>query len=277
MSLEPLVLVSCVHFNDTPRVTAYLSHLAGEVELPDGWNLAVAVCDNSGGFAADSRNNVTIFRPGQNLGFLNGALYAYRTWRSSTDISPTWVVISGTDIVFEPDFFRVLAGLELSSDIGVLAPDVVNQQNMPENPYLRDKPSRSQLALHVVATSSIAVAATYYALHRIRQLVRPHFGRGHPLGDLNAMTDIYAPHGSLMVLHERLLRLAPEMQFPGLLYGEEEFIARQASKANLRVVFTPQLKAHHTRVGALATSTTFKDRLAWRRAAAKRNWAERDR
>lgn len=265
---ERVVLVTCVHFNDAARVGNFVRHLVADVRAPDGWRIEVTICDNSANFQPDSvAESIRVEVSPGNLGYLNGAAYALQCWRAEHEIDPEWVVISGADVALEPDFFVQLAAMDVDRDVGVLAPSIRTPAGQDENPYQTSKLPRYKVVWSIIATSSVLAARVLPALEMRAKRALGWMKSSSDRPPIRA-GEIYAPHGSLLILHSRFVKAPGALSFPGFLYGEEEFIGAQARKHGLRVVMAPELRALHTRQGSLGETTPLKRRVAWSRKAA---------
>ena len=76
---------------------------------------------------------------------------------------------------------------------------------------------------------------TYYWLYKLKSKKRL----------LYPECAIYAGHGSFMLFTNAFVQHYPALQFPGFMYAEEIFFAELVRIAQLKVIYTPQLRIHN--------------------------------
>ncbi len=69
----------------------------------------------------------------------------------------------------------------------------------------------------------------------------------------------YAIHGSFMIFNKTFFQRGGTINYPCVLFGEELFIAEQALKLNLDLLYEPSLQVEHNEH---ATTGTFKSKEA---------------
>ena len=243
--------------------------LAGLPNVPEGVELDVVVVENGGeplppdfpgrppGLAVRS------LRPASNVGYFGalqiaiedpdpGARFAFR-------------ILSNPDIEFtDPDSSPGWWGW-IAPRVGVLAPRVVSGlSGRDQNPYLRRRPSWLRRARWRAVYSSFAAYSLNDRLSR-RSLARqgaragtsaPGAATGSPSHE-----EIYAPHGSFLVLTEGLVEDLPAAGVIPFLFAEELFLGEHCARRGWTVLHAPELvvrHAEHATTGALPSRHRFR-------------------
>ena len=94
----------------------------------------------------DRRGVVRIYKPGANLGYLNGAAAGLRDYLRAHAL-PDWTMICNTDLVFTTDtFIADIARYEMPDSGMVLAPAIISRlSKRDQNPHMKHKPSTWQI------------------------------------------------------------------------------------------------------------------------------------
>lgn len=186
---------------------------------------------------------VRVFPYHENLGYLGCALRMMNEVGWGEVSASDYVCISNVDLTLEPDFFQALCSLD-GRGIGWLAPDVYTPRFQEhDNPYMMRRPTRRAfLKWRLLYTCGWlnGLLERLYLLRRSQRTVPPQ------------AVDIYAGHGSLMVLTGAFLALHPGLRFPSFMYAEELFLAELMWRDGLTVRYEPRLRAEN--VGSVSTS-----------------------
>jgi GT2 family glycosyltransferase len=248
-----------VHYHNGPEVARFLQNVR-KAAMPEGGRRHVVIVDNGGDARAAglvNRENVLLVRPTRNLGYANGCSWGIKVFRQHFEVEPTWWMVTNSDLQVSPAFFQRLLRTSWPETVGVLAPDV-REEAWPCNPFLLTRPSVAQLRwwLYVLSTPGAATMYRYLSLVK-RRIGRPSAPPVHP-------RSIYAPHGSLMVMHRRFFEQGGRLGYGGFLYGEELHVAEQARTCDLTVWWSPLLQACHY-TGGVTGSLSAARRRKWMR------------
>jgi GT2 family glycosyltransferase len=138
--------------------------------------------------------------------------------------------------------------MELSDEVGVLAPDIRLPGGYPQNPYRLSRPSRLRMYSYVVIYKSALLTAMQDVAalikHGAKAVARGSLAKG-ATGSIPSARQIYAPHGSLMVLHRRFFEKGGNLEHNGKMFLEEFHIAEEARRIGLKVIYAPALKVKH--------------------------------
>jgi GT2 family glycosyltransferase len=237
------LLFLVTHYRNSGEVRTFVRHL--ETLLRPGIWIRVYLCDNSGEWDGTEASGltVTVTRPGRNLGYLGGCAHGWSEFqRVAGDFEPDWIIVSNTDITLEPEFLSVLNSVQAPDPTGVLAPSVRRSDGTDQNPHLWRAPSAGYLRAMLLLLSVPVLHGLYHRLSRPWQ--RHRRGRASSTPQPVAQP-IYAPHGSLMVLHPAFFRRGGTLESDSFMYHEELYIGAQCARLGLPVRYEPALKALH--------------------------------
>lgn len=236
-------------FHDVARVRTFAEHLR-RLPRPHDVELHIAVTDNGRERRRPLIAGADLFTPPRNLGYLGGCVHALESWRAAGHALPDWVCVSNTDLTLADDFLLRLTTEACSDDVGVVAPDVRLVDGAPQNPLLWRRPARLMMLAYAVLARSRMFARAFEAGVRVRHFFRLFRERA------TDASSIYAPHGSIVLLHRRFFERGAELRYGALMFGEEIHIAEQARRAGVRVIWRRDLRVvheQHATVGRVRT------------------------
>lgn len=200
--------------------------------------------------------NVDLLESSENRGYFGGAKWALEQYLAHHGL-PDWIVVCNNDIVFFGSEFlnRLIAHDPLAE--GVLAPAVISSlTGCDANPMIVKRPSqirllryRFQLSTYYVAWLTQLMAPT---VRKVRNRLRP--ARSH------CTTQIYAPHGSILVFSRAFFEKGGFIDDGSFLYAEELSVAEACLRLGLPVVHDPALRVRHNdsqTTGRLLTRTAY--------------------
>jgi GT2 family glycosyltransferase len=205
---------------------------------------AVAADNSVEGVRPDEYSSVEIHRPERNLGYLKGCHFALEQFLKREIRLPEWIGIVNTDIVVEPASVGHLLDYAPTEDVGVIGPDIRLPSGLRQNPYLLQRPSKWRMRYYRAVFSHPRSTAVLEVLSewKKRSLER---ARPAELSVGQTASTVYAVHGSAFFLSRAFLERGGSLRFPGFLYGEEIYIAEQARRLGLKVMFLPSVKVLH--------------------------------
>lgn len=159
-----------------------------------------------------------------------------------------YVIISNVDVTVEEDFFIKLADYECSTTIGWVAPQIWSElEQRDRNPGVISRYTKRKLQIHKLFYKYPFLERLYiYTFYRSKKYQQ------HPEGD------IYAGHGSFIILTRQYFSLCGIINYPLFLYGEELYLAECCRQQQLRVVYFPSIKVYdneHVSTGKMPSST----------------------
>ncbi|NNE46515.1 MAG: hypothetical protein HKN37_07630 [Rhodothermales bacterium] len=276
-SIHKTLCVLAVHYNNADEVRRYVDHVLG-LPLPEGWRVVVSVTDNSLNWPTgiDMDERCFIWTPEANLGYLNGCAYGLACWRSTDGDDPDWVAVTNTDIAFDQDALLQLLTTAWDETVGSVAPQIRTPIHQDQNPFMRSRPSLARLRLLRIAFTDawwrravlrVLRSSTYLRWSRLKS--RRGFEPAAREEALSAqrstarLTGIYAPHGSVMFFPPSFFNTGCSLTMPWMMYGEEIHIAEQIRRAELEVLWAPEIRVEH-RMASTTGASTPDQRMDWR-------------
>ena len=188
---------------------------------------------------AEVDGRLTVRAAPDNLGYLGAARwYAQNDGLEGAD----WVAVTNTDLVLTST--TGLAELAAWSDpsVGVVAPRIISSwTGKDQNPYMSEKPSRTVALRRRAMLANVALAQGAVFLSAVRQrLARPEPSASQ------VTKDIYAPGGAIFFLSKHYFERGGTLEHELFLFGEEQFVAEECRRVELRVVYVPAITIQHT-------------------------------
>lgn len=147
-----------------------------------------------------------------------------------------YCILSNVDLMVDEDFFERLATYDCTVNIGWIAPRIwSNAEQRDRNPKILNRYSLRKLQI-LRTFYQFPILDTLYT----KTLYRKKKFESHPAGD------IYAGHGSFIILTKRYFERCGKINYPVFLFCEEIYLAEQCLKAGLRVTYVPDIKVTDT-------------------------------
>lgn len=229
------IAIFCVTYNSYNELAAFLSSLENAaVDIADKCVVDVYITDNT----ENNRRpvsfqsgivNIRTFYPSKNLGYFGGVKYAM----DSVDVSPYhFVAISNVDLEFRRDALCNLLNLEEGEDVGWIAVQLYSLlEGRDRNPSVLKRYSRKKLQLLRIMFKYPLFMWLYKNTFYCRKKYSSHY----------QCSEIYAGHGSFILLTDKYFSLCGKVDYPVFLYGEELYIAEQCRKHGLKVKYNPSV------------------------------------
>lgn len=183
----------------------------------------------------------SIFNPGCNIGYLNGMIYGYKQLKKK-GINTDWVICSNTDIEYANDgFISDLLNSDLlgQKDIWQIGPSVyaVNREEFT-SPF---KYARSQKWDIKKTNIGMTFPHMFTFLHGLKQKMQKKNGGVQPKS-----CEVYAIHGSYMILRKELLDIVEKREPWELLYNEETYLGELVYLNNKITYYFSDILVYHT-------------------------------
>lgn len=186
-----------------------------------------------------------LMRSDQNLGYFGGAALALEKTQEF-GVSPRFVVVSNYDLVF-PDlgFIEKLGRIKIGPDVGVVGPRVTSvASGCEQSPLMKKRPRSIRMWFYSRVFSKywryVAYNALSGACHKAIGL-----GPSAPSQEKARPFPTYAIHGAFMVFTDVFFERGGSLRYPGVLFGEEIYVAEQCREMQLDVVLHPELHVLH--------------------------------
>ena len=183
--------------------------------------------------------NVRIYYPPENLGYLNGLLYGYKSIYEDIRVTFDWVVFSNTDITYEnTSFYDQLSEEQIDQNVWCISPSVFNTHSKSyDNPEYINRVSKRQINRLIFVYSFPKIAKIYILLS--------HFKRGLVKSIKPLSQYIYSAKGCFFILHPDFVNVLLEMPYPYLLYSEESYIAELLIENGKKSLYLSNLLVEH--------------------------------
>ena len=232
--MKKSVLIVCVNYNSYTEVAEYLFSVEKSAKNFNSIIVDVIVADNS----TEVKNvdtteykhiNVRVQNL-DNLGYLPGAQSVINKVKNLNDYD--FVVISNVDIQISEDFFANLSKLAYNDDIAWVAPKIYSSDESRDmNPKVLSRYSKKKLFLLYYMYKYPVLYYLYTMTVYKRKKLQPQY----------AEMDIYAGHGSFIMLTRSFFESYKEINYPIFLFGEELFLAEEILKVTKKVRYVPSL------------------------------------
>lgn len=182
--------------------------------------------------------SLEVYPTGRNLGYFGAAEYVM------SRVSPAdfdYAIISNVDVLLTENTFIELSNIPYDSTYGWIAPSLYSQTyHFDWNPQATKRyPIRKLRIMRFLFKHPLLLRLKQIILHKYR-----HFDT-YPSGD------IYAGHGSFIILTKAFFNKCGIIHYPVFLYFEEIYLAEECLKHQLKVVYLPQI--HVLDIGGTST------------------------
>lgn len=229
------IAIFCVTYHSYQEAEHYLASIDKAVEKAAGSvSLDVFVADNTTTNPQPITYQASNFKlqtsnSRENLGYFGGIKHAMQ----EVDVEAyDYAIISNVDLTMDEEFFVKLAAYECPEDTGWIAPQIWSKaEDRDRNPKVLTRYPLKKLKVLRTFFQLPPIWAFYhrYASHKKRSEV-------HSAGQ------IYAGHGSFIILTNAYLKRCGKIDYPVFLFCEEIYLAEQCLRAGLKVMYVPALK-----------------------------------
>lgn len=231
------VLVACVNFNSYNDLERYVKSIIVAKERINDVIVDVLVADNSTKrqlIDCSAYHNISVKQVSlDNIGYLPAASEAIKQCHNLKQYD--YIIISNVDVELDYHFLENLQSLKVDKTIGWIAPQIwTEEEGRDKNPKVIERYSKSKLEKIRLLYRYPMLDYIYTNTLYLKKKSRPQY---------NEM-DIYAGHGSFMILTKHFFDFYKEINYPIFLFGEELFLAELNKEAGLRVRYIPYLKIY---------------------------------
>lgn len=248
------LLFVCVNYNSYKELSDYYDSIRVAAEYVNGIRVRLIIADNSlSPHPIDLPSEGSIdyeVRHFDNLGYLGAAQQVINSLDDITKYD--YVAITNVDIKLKRDFFKQLEMLHFDNDVAWVAPQIWSEvEHRDRNPKIMQRNRRRKLKIQRILYKYPMLDWIYAKTVYKRKLYQ----------DSVKEREIYAGHGSFILLTKSFFRLCHKLAYPVFLFGEEIYIAELIRNAGLRVRYLPNLvvyDAEHVSTGILKKSFYYK-------------------
>lgn len=192
--------------------------------------------------------NIRVFPFHENIGYFG----AVGRMMCNIDLSLyDYVIISNVDLLMDNDTIKSLIGCQLKTNVGWIAPQIYSQQ---------EKRDRNPKIIKRYSLKKLKLIRMFYKIPVLHYIYTKTLYKSKKLTTYRA-GEIYAGHGSFIILTKEYFKRCGMIDYPVFLFGEEIYLAEMCRMNNLKVVYSPDIKIYdmeHISTG------TIKPRLYYR-------------
>lgn len=245
------IAIFCVTYHTYEHLDNYLRSIEASAEQAKGSaEVTVCIADNTEkdikkiDFQSDSLR-IKCYEFHKNYGYF-GAI-----GRMMADMDVTrfdYVVLSNVDITIAKDAIATLCQAKFSPNTGWIAPQIYSElEHRDRNPSVMHRYSRKKLQM----------LGLMYRFPLIDWIYRNTLYQRKKLPSSSPHEqEIYAGHGSFIILTQEYIRRAGVINYPVFLYGEELYLAERCRETGLQVVYCPHIRitdSEHASTKSLAS------------------------
>lgn len=233
------VLLIAVNYNSYKSLNLFLNSLSlAKISCRNYFSLRVDIVDNSSAKENIERSrfpNLNLFiTPCDNLGYLGGVDALLHRRKDIGEYN--YVIISNVDIIVSSTFFKDLFEVKIEDKIGWIAPRIWSLvEGRDRNPGILDRYSKKRLHL-------LKIMFRFPFLHRLYKRTLYKRKKLNVKNRVVASQEIYAGHGSFIILTCQFFKRYSTINYPVFLFGEEIYLAELIRKAELKVLYNPKLR-----------------------------------
>ncbi len=228
----------CVNFNNHEVTLNYISNV---LSVCNDHEVKIIVVDNASEMgdiiALESgieNDEVILIKSRVNGGYFNG-LNQGIAWAVNSGFKE-YLIIGNNDIEFENGFLEKLTNLPLMQDELVIAPDVITNTGIHENPHVIKRVSQIRKVMYAI----------YYSNYFIAQIIMAFYSNERKPKPFDPVKKhIYMGIGALYILTPHFFKHFDKLWDYLFLYGEEAVFGAQIESVNGKIVYEPSLKCYH--------------------------------
>jgi GT2 family glycosyltransferase len=230
------IAIYCVNYFSYDSLNDYLSsidmacqHAGSQIEV------SVFVADNSVPTETVKYRpryfSIEVFSTGNNLGYFGAIEFAMKK------VAPTsfdYIIISNVDVLMDKISLSELANIATDSTVGWIATALYSKaHHFDWNPQaLKRYPLWKLKTMRFLFKHPFLLQLKQKMLHQYSH------------NEASEQCDIYAAHGSFIVLTNSFFEKCGIIHYPVFLYCEEIYLAEECKNHQLRVVYMPQIPVH---------------------------------
>ncbi len=249
------IAIYCVNYHSYEALRQFRSSIDRALKVACTAEVEMFIADNTEHdvqtIAEDEqRYHVKVFPYHQNLGYF-GAVR-----KLMLAVSPTaydYAIISNVDLMIDELFFQQLTDehIKVKKQTGWIAPQIFSKAELRDkNPKILQRYAKGKLQLlRLMYRWPVLYYLYTHTLYRSKKVLMQHDAR-----------DIYAGHGSFIILTRSFIEQCGIINYPMFLFDEEIYLAEQCRKKGLRVVYRPSIKVmdnEHTSTGRMPSKFYF--------------------
>lgn len=249
--------IFCVTYNSYSELKTYLTSIdVAASKVSSSLSVDVFIVDNTEECIenVDYMNTFSfikcVFFPfHKNLGYFGGI----KKGMEGVDVKKyDFVALTNVDLTIAEDAFMNLSKMMIGEDVGWIATAILSgKEHRDRNPEVLKRYSKHKLHMLKFKFEYPIVDFVYNHTFYKRKKFRKKF----------FAMDIYAGHGSFILLTRAYFEKCGMIDYPVFLFGEELYLAEECRKQSLRVIYRPEIciyDSEHVSTSKLKKSLPFK-------------------
>ena len=243
------IAIYCVNYHSCDRLVNYLTSIDQAVKNAQG-EVAVEVIavDNSVPAEVISYSPkgfvLHTLASGENKGYFGAVRLGMEQF---SPMAYDYVIISNVDVVMDKAFFSQLMGTVVDDKTGWIAPQIYSDaEHRDRNPKIMRRYAKRKLQVLKIKFRFPLVNWIYnHTLYKSKKLM------SHERGE------IYAGHGSFIILTKRYFESCGIINYPVFLFCEEIYLGEVCQQHGLKVIYEPGIRvndAEHASTGTFRRS-----------------------
>ena len=184
---------------------------------------------------SDSIKSAKVIQMDKNYGYF-GALIEFA---SNNKLSYEWIILANNDVFLNSELIKNIEEISKNkSDIGVIAPSILELDGREINPHLIKK-------LGLLAKIYFNIYFTSYGVAIILRIFKKLIFK-KKINTKEYNNKIYSANGAFLIMHKHIFAEVLKRGSLGFLYGEEILVSDICDKLNQKVFFTNKIKLTHS-------------------------------
>lgn len=206
----------------------------------------VIVVNKNGDMPEDNFNDnlrkinlkIYLYKPGENLGYLNGLIYGYNQFVMKHE-PPKWIVMSNTDITFSNnEFFKDFYMSKYDENIWLIGPSIYSPENKSyDNPQYKKRHSLKSLEKRIYIFQRPMLAYYYLQIANIKAKYKKRKKEDSQYS--------YSLHGCFFFINNNFMEILKGKKYGPLMYSEEAYLAELVRLNNKKCYYNSQIELIH--------------------------------
>ena len=225
--------IYCVTYKSYEVAEMYLKSLDIKYDSATNVTLSVFIADNTDTNFKNisyqpSNYRLKVFNIHKNLGYFGAIQYMMQ---KDSPLQFDYSIISNVDLSIAPTFFHTLSCMKINNNVGWIAPQIYSKMEQRDrNPKIINRyPLKKLKVLKLFFKYPILYNLYTHTIYKSKKLTK------------HENMDIYAGHGSFIILTKEYFKRCGIIEYPIFLFCEEIYLGEQCLNNNLRVIYDQSL------------------------------------
>lgn len=231
------IAIYCVNYHSYSALEGYLLSLDKANKRKEVL-LMVFVGDNTDANAqkimySPQSFKLQVFQIGKNLGYFGAIQYMME---QSSPLEYDYSIISNVDVTLNDNIFSILANISKEDKCGWIAPSIVSgTEHRDKNPKIIKRYSKKKLTI-----------LSFMFKHHWLYNLYTHTAYKRKKNTKRDSMEIYAGHGSFIILTDVYFKKCGIINYPVFLFCEEIYLGEQCKQQELKVLYNPSIVVYDT-------------------------------